>query len=121
MEGCMTKEDVVAGLIAAGFVHQNNGGWANTYVEAGATEVKLAGGASRLTLKNFRRGSVWIHDSAGGAVLAATGATLRAHLRSLTPATGETTHNPSPAWRGAGLDELLLELEKEHQKKKRGA
>jgi len=106
----MPQAEVVARLIAAGFVHQNDGGWANTYVEAGAEAIPLAGGASRLTHRQFGHGSVWVHDSAGGAVLAATGAGLRAHLGSLTPATGETTHNASPAWRGAGLDALLKAL-----------
>jgi hypothetical protein len=108
----MTKEEVVALLVAAGFVHENDNGWANTYVAHGATEaVTLAANASRLTLAPFTVGSVYVHSVGDDAVLAATGATLKDHLKELQKPSGDTaTVNPSPAWRGDALKALLNSL-----------
>lgn len=110
----MNQEEVVALLIAAGLVHVNDNGWANTYVAHGAAEaVPLQANASRLTLAPYAVGSVYVHTAGDDAVLAATGAALQGHLQALHQPSGATAAiNPSPAWRGEALESLLSKLRK---------
>jgi hypothetical protein len=110
----MNQKEVVAVLIAAGFVHENDNGLSNTYVARGATEaVPLEANASRLTLAPYAVGSVYVHSAGHDAVLAATGAALKDHLQALYEPSGTTAAiNPSPAWRGDALEALLSKLRK---------